>query len=157
MAFGKFLSRDTAGSPEWASFRIFQQNISFVDSQRPPPPPSIRSVHTVTWLQHWKRKGVEMGKLEIKKSHAYNETGLFWGVSQLPLSPIVWITFNNSEKLSQNYHCSVYSGTLHHCLANYESCRAPVECSYARIISKNIRFEETLRQKDRNTEVLLFT
>ena len=29
------------------------------------------------------------------KTHAFNERGLFWGVSQLLLSMIVWITFYN--------------------------------------------------------------
>ena len=40
------------------------------------------------------------------KTHAFNKTGLFRGVSQLLLSMIVWIIFY-SVTLSQHHHCSI--------------------------------------------------
>ena len=42
-----------------------------------------------------KGRGGRKVKIWDWKTHAFNETGLFLGVSQLFLSMIVWITFDN--------------------------------------------------------------
>ena len=48
----------------------------------------IRFVDTVTWLQHWKgEKGVKTSR--VITTRQLNETGLFWGMSELLLSMIV--------------------------------------------------------------------
>ena len=74
---------------------IISKNIFFVDSQIPLSPFQCSNVlcghcYVVTTLKRERGSKCEIGDW---KTHLFNETGLFRGVSQLLLSMIVWIIF----------------------------------------------------------------
>ena len=75
---------------------IILESIFFVNSQHPLSPFSM--LQYAPWTL-WPGYNIEKGrggrnvKIRHWKTHAFNETGLFRGVSQLLLSMIVWIIF----------------------------------------------------------------
>ena len=75
---------------------VISKSIFFVDSQHPLSPYSM--LQYASWAL-WPGYNIEKGrggrnvKIRHWKTHAFNETGLFRGVSQLLLSMIVWTIF----------------------------------------------------------------
>ena len=75
---------------------VISKSMFFVDSQHPLSPYSM--LQCASWTL-WPGYNIEKGrggrnvKIRHWKTHSFNETGLFRGVSQLLLSMIVWTIF----------------------------------------------------------------
>ena len=75
-----------------ASFRNFKKNLSFVDSLTALSPFSMLKYSSLTLSRDYNIEKGRGGRNVINgdwKAHAFNETGLFWGVPLLLLSVIV--------------------------------------------------------------------